>query len=80
MSESRRLTWSEIAERYPDQWVGLIDVEYEPNNDVTVKSAIVKYVDKDREELTILMVRSAGKLVMRYTPPDNCCQLGGLQL
>ncbi len=25
-----RLTWKEIQEKYPDQWVGLTDVEYYP--------------------------------------------------
>ena len=44
-----RMTWEEIQEKYPDQWVGLIDVEYEPNNDATIKTAVVKYADKSKE-------------------------------
>lgn len=23
-----RMTWEEIQEKYPDQWVGLVDVEW----------------------------------------------------
>ena len=25
---TERMTWKEIQEKYPDQWVGLIDVKY----------------------------------------------------
>lgn len=37
-----RLTWEEIQERYPDQWVGLVEVEYEPNNKASIRSAVIK--------------------------------------
>ena len=43
---SERLTWEEIQEKYPDQWVGLAEVEYEPDNDATIKSAIVRIKKK----------------------------------
>lgn len=26
-----RMTWEEIQEKYPDQWVGLVDVEWYPD-------------------------------------------------
>lgn len=69
-----RLTWNEIQEQYPDQWIGLADVEYEDNDGVTIKSAIVKYTDKTKSDLTRMMLQ--GKIVSRYTTPDHVFQLG----
>lgn len=69
-----RLTWDEIQKKYPDQWVGLVDVEWCADNSATVKTAIVKYVDKSKDELTMMMLH--GEVDARYTTPDNCFQLG----
>lgn len=71
-----RLTWKQIQEKYPDQWVGLIDVEYEPDNDATIQSAVVKYTDKNKNELTRLQIESNGGVLARYTTPNNVFQLG----
>ena len=71
-----RMTWEEIKLKYPDQWVGLIDVEYEPDNDATIKSAVVKYTDKSKSELTSMQIQTKGELVGVYTTPDNIFQLG----
>lgn len=71
-----KLTWEEIQEKYPDQWVGLTDVEYEPDNGATIKTAIVKYTDKSKNELTMMQVQTHGKILARYTTPDNIFQLG----
>ena len=49
-----RLTWEEIGEKYPDQWVGLVDVKYENNDGITIESAVVKYTDKSHDELLLL--------------------------
>ena len=51
---NERLTWEEISKKNPDQWVGFSDVEYEPDNSSTIKSAIVKYIGKSKKELTLL--------------------------
>lgn len=75
---TERLTWEEIQERYPDQWVGLIDVEYEPDNDATIQSAIVKYTDKNKNELTRMQIEFNGRVLARYTTPDNVFQLGAV--
>ncbi|EOS37199.1 MAG: hypothetical protein K1W27_18470 [Lachnospiraceae bacterium] len=69
-----RMTWEEIQKKYPDQWVGLVDVEWCPDNTATVKSAVIKYTDKSKDELTIMMLR--GEIDARYTTPDNFFQLG----
>lgn len=71
---AERMTWEEIQEKYPDQWVGLIDVEYELNNQASIKSAVVKYTDKTKGELTRLMLD--GEIISRYTTSDNIFQLG----
>ena len=39
--KKERLTWDQIKEQYPDQWVRLEDVEFDKNNRSTVVSAIV---------------------------------------
>lgn len=69
-----RLTWEQIQEKYPDRWVGLVDVKYVNDDGVSVESAIVKYTDKSKDELTIMALD--GKVVSRYTTPDNVFQLG----
>ena len=68
-----RLTWDEIAEKYPDQWVGLIDVDWE--DDANVRSAIVKYTDKSSSELLRLQIKDKN-LYSTYTTPDNLAPLG----
>lgn len=73
---TERMTWEEIQEKYPNQWVGLVDVEYEPDNDSTIKSAIVKFLDKSKDELTLMQIQTYGKVLGRYTTPDNVFQLG----
>ena len=73
---AERLTWEEIQEMYPDQWVGLTEVEYEPDNDATIKAAVVKYTNKSKSELTRMQIQTAGAVLGRYTTPDNVFQLG----
>lgn len=69
-----RLTWEQIQEKYPDQWVGLVDVEYMDNDGVSVESAVVKYSDKTKSELTRMVLD--GEIISRHTNPDGCLQLG----
>lgn len=71
-----KLTWQQIQERYPNQWVGIVEVEYEADNDATIKSAIVKYVNKSKDELTLMQIQTNGQLLCVYTTPDNVFQLG----
>lgn len=51
MSKSKRMTWDEIKEKYPDQWVGLTDVEFDSEFGADIKSAVVEYTDKTANEL-----------------------------
>ena len=68
----QRLTWKEIQEKYPDQWVGLVDIVWQ--NDSNIESVVVKYVDKSKEELLIMQIRD--EIFSCYTTPDNVFQLG----
>ena len=68
-----RLTWDEIEKRYPDQWVGLTDVEWK--NEANVKSAVVSYTDKTSSELTCMQIDDPN-LYSTYTTPDNLTALG----
>ena len=70
----KRLTWEEIMEKYPDQWLGLSDIEWEDT--ANIKTAIVKYVDMPREEL--LEKQFNGEIECVYTTPDNIFQMGAL--
>lgn len=67
-----RLTWEEIQKKYPDQWVGLTDIDW--IDDSNINSAIVKYADKTKDELLIMQVK--GEIFSCYTTPDNVFQLG----
>ena len=51
-----RLTWKQIQEKYPDQWVGLVDVKYVNDDNATIESAVVKYYDRTQGELTERML------------------------
>ena len=70
----KRLTWEEIQKKYPDQWVGLDDVKYVDDDGISIESAIIKYLDKTKSELTRMALK--GEIVSRYTTPDNIFQLG----
>lgn len=74
----KHLTWKQIQEKYPNQWVGLVDIEYEPDNDATIRYATVQYIGKDKNELTEMQIDSDGKVLARYTTPDNIFQLGSV--
>ncbi len=73
---NKRLKWAELQEKYPDQWVGLTDVE---RDGVTVVSAIVKYADKTRSELTMIQLDDSS-LYSCYTCPDHLAPLGNGRL
>ena len=68
----QRLTWKEIQEKYPDQWVGLVEIVWQ--NDSNIESSVVKYADKSKEELLIMQIRD--EIFSCYTTPDNVFQLG----
>ena len=74
VSMADRMTWEEIQKKYPDQWVGLVDVKYVDDDGISVESAVVKYTDKTKSDLTRLALK--GEIISRYTTPDNIFQMG----
>ena len=67
----KRMTWKEIEETYPDQWVGLSDVEWDAPDGANVVSAVVKYANKDNpDELYDMQIRGEG-IYTTYTTPEN---------
>lgn len=76
--EKERLTWEQIQERYPDKWVGLVDVKYVNDDGVSVESAIVKYTDKSKDELIMMAIK--GGVYAIYTTPDNVFHSGLIEL
>lgn len=75
---NERLTWKQMQEKYPDQWIGITDVEYEADNNSTIKYATVIYINKNKDELTEMQIDTQGKILARYTTPDNVFQLGSM--
>ena len=43
------MTWKEIQEKYPDQWVALTDVVYLNNDNCNVESAVLVCAMSDEE-------------------------------
>lgn len=66
---SERLTWQQMQEKYPSQWVGLNDVKYIDNDGISIESAIVAYKNRSREDLE--MLQALGFTITRYTNPDE---------
>ena len=75
---TERMTWKEIQEKYQDQWVGLIDVNYIDGDGISIESAVIKYLDKTKAELTRMALQ--GEIVSRYTTPDHIFQLGMVEV
>jgi hypothetical protein len=70
----KRMTWEEIKEKYPDQWVGLSHVERKDDG-ANVRSAVVAYAGKSSYEP--LKRQIAGEDIYTiYTSPNNLCPLG----
>lgn len=69
-----RMTWTEIKEKYPEQWVGLVDIDWE--NGATIRSAVVRYVGKNSDELLKIKFNGELELVARYTSPDSLGPMG----
>lgn len=71
---NERMTWEQVQMKYPDQWVGLVDVRYQNDDGISVESAIVKYTNKKKSELTRLVLK--GEIIARHTNPEGHIQLG----
>lgn len=62
-----RLTRQQMAEKYPDRYLGITNIQYENNDGVTIESAEVLYTDKSDEELLTLQVSGTEDIMCWYT-------------
>lgn len=63
-----RMSWDEITKEYPEQWLGLTDVEWADDDHANIASAVVSYTNKPANELLMMMHNSGQKIVARSTP------------
>lgn len=63
----KHLTREQMAEKYPDQCIGISNIQYVDNDGVTIESADVVYTDKTEEELLTLQVTGAEDIMCWYT-------------
>lgn len=61
-----RLTWQEIKRRYPHQYVGLVDVEYDTDG-VSTKTAVVAYTSENTSYDELVLMYINGDIRLRYT-------------
>ena len=62
-----RLTRQQMAEKYPNQYLGISNIQYENNDGVTIASAEVIYTDKTEEELLMMQVSGTEDIMCWYT-------------
>jgi hypothetical protein len=73
---SKKLSWEEICRLYPNQEVGLTDVEWD--NGATVKSAVVSYSERDtpKDQIVSIAIMSNGEVVSENTTPETVAPVG----
>ena len=69
-----RLTREQMAEQYPNQWLGLKNIEYKDNDGITLLSAEVIYTDKTKDELLNMQIDGTDGIIGWYTT-ENSLQL-----
>lgn len=62
-----RMTRQQMAEKYPDRYLGISDIQYENNDGVTIESAEVVYTEKSEEELLTLQISGVEDVMCWYT-------------
>ncbi len=72
------MTWKEIQEKYPDQWVGLTNVVWK--DDANVSKADVKYTENDMssDELAALAITGKIDTAVYTTPSSKTLSTGAL--
>ena len=70
-----RLTREQMSNKYPNQWLGLRNVQYKNNDGITLESAEVIYTDKTKDELLAMQIKGTDGIIGWYTT-ENSLQLG----
>ena len=68
------LTRKEMAEKYPNTWLGITNVKYVDDDGVTLESADIVYTDKSKSELVLMQVRGTG--IRAWYTNENGMPLG----
>ncbi|MBR1741986.1 MAG: hypothetical protein IJ733_08995 [Lachnospiraceae bacterium] len=71
---SEKMSWTEIRDKYPNQWLGLVDIDWD--NGATVKAAVIKYIGKNSDELLRIKLTEEPDLLVEYTSPDQLGPMG----
>lgn len=69
-SPAERMTVTQMADRYPDCWIGLVNVKYKNDDGVTIESGDVLYLHATKDELLHLQLHDGG-LEAWYTTDDT---------
>ncbi|MCM1261592.1 MAG: hypothetical protein NC313_02640 [Butyrivibrio sp.] len=72
---AEHLTREQMAEKYPNTWLGLNNVKYKNDDGVTLESADVIYKDKTSSELLQMQIKGNDGIIRWYTN-DNGLPLG----
>ena len=64
-----RLTLEQIKEKYPNQWVGLVDCEMEDS--INIRSAVVKCTEEDMSSDLMALETVKGNMKAIYTTPND---------
>lgn len=71
---SDRLTRKQMADKYPNQWLGIRNIVYRGRE---IESAEVVYIEKSASELGLLSLKGEDVQPL-FTTPDMIFQLGAV--
>ena len=69
---AERLTRKQMADRYPNQWLGIRDIEYKGRE---IESAEVIYINRTASELGLMSLKGEDVQPI-FTTPDMVFQTG----
>lgn len=72
---AERMTREQMAEKYPNTWLGLNNIKYQNDDGVTLESADVVYTTKTEDELFEMQLEGIDGIIGWYTN-DNDLPLG----
>ena len=68
-----------MAEKYPDQWLGIKNIKYRNDDGITLESADIVYIGKTKEELLAMQIAGTDDIIAWYTTENNL-QLGLVEI
>ena len=71
LNNIEHLTIEQMAKKYPDTWLGINNIKYDPDDKVSIRSADVVYTDKSREEILRLHIEEGEHIYDWYTNCDS---------